>query len=147
MSTWPASGRSSPAITRRSVDLPLPLGPSSAVSEPSGIASETASSAVKPLNCLLTSTTEMPTSVLLWLEDAQRDHDCDRDQRQHHGRRVGPGGVEAVELGLDEQRQRLRLALDVAGDGADRAELADRAGGGQHDAVGDGRADRRKGDA
>ncbi len=30
----PSSGCSSPAITRSSVDLPLPLGPSSAVSEP-----------------------------------------------------------------------------------------------------------------
>ncbi len=34
ITTLPASGCSSPAITRSSVDLPLPLGPSSAVSEP-----------------------------------------------------------------------------------------------------------------
>ena len=56
----PESGSSSPAITRSNVDLPLPLGPSSAVSDPSGIATETSCSAVKPLNCLLTSTTAMP---------------------------------------------------------------------------------------
>ena len=31
ITTRPASGRSSPAITRSSVDLPLPLGPSRAV--------------------------------------------------------------------------------------------------------------------
>ena len=35
-STRPASGCSSPAMIRSSVDLPEPLGPSSAVSEPSG---------------------------------------------------------------------------------------------------------------
>ena len=32
---------------RRRVDLPEPLGPSTAVSEPSGISSDTSSSAVK----------------------------------------------------------------------------------------------------
>jgi hypothetical protein len=36
MTTSPASGCSRPAMTRSSVDLPPPLGPSSAVSEPSG---------------------------------------------------------------------------------------------------------------
>ncbi len=34
-------------MTRSSVDLPLPLGPSSAVSEPPGTSSETSSSATK----------------------------------------------------------------------------------------------------
>ena len=52
--TVPVSGFSSPAITRSSVDLPLPLGPSSAVSEPSGISSETSSRATKSPNCLVT---------------------------------------------------------------------------------------------
>jgi hypothetical protein len=47
ISTEPESGVSSPAMTRRSVDLPEPLGPSRAVSEPSGIARETSSSAAK----------------------------------------------------------------------------------------------------
>ena len=36
ITTVPSSGCSSPAITRSRVDLPLPLGPSSAVSEPCG---------------------------------------------------------------------------------------------------------------
>ena len=35
ISTVPSSGASSPAMTRSSVDLPEPLGPSRAVSEPS----------------------------------------------------------------------------------------------------------------
>ena len=43
--TTPASGVSSPAMIRSSVDLPEPLGPSSAVSEPSGTSSVTSSSA------------------------------------------------------------------------------------------------------
>ena len=37
ISTRPLSGVSRPAITRSSVDLPQPEGPSSAVSEPPGI--------------------------------------------------------------------------------------------------------------
>ena len=45
MKTLPQSGVSSPAITRSSVDLPLPLGPSSAVSDPAGTSTETSSSA------------------------------------------------------------------------------------------------------
>ena len=43
----PSSGLSSPAMTRRSVDLPLPLGPSSAVKDPVGTSSETLSRATK----------------------------------------------------------------------------------------------------
>ena len=50
----PVSGFSSPAMTRSSVDLPPPLGPSSAVSEPSGISTETSSRATKSPNCLVT---------------------------------------------------------------------------------------------
>ena len=52
--TAPASGCSRPAMTRSSVDLPLPLGPSSAVSEPSGTSTETSSSAVKAPKRLVT---------------------------------------------------------------------------------------------
>ena len=47
MTTLPVSGTSSPAMTRSSVDLPEPDGPSSAVSDPDGISSETSSSASK----------------------------------------------------------------------------------------------------
>ena len=45
ISTVPLSGLSRPAITRSSVLLPLPDGPSSAVSEPSGTVTVTSSSA------------------------------------------------------------------------------------------------------
>src|SRR4029453_6581694 len=42
-----ARSRSRPAITRSSVDLPLPEGPSRAVREPLGISTDTSSRAVK----------------------------------------------------------------------------------------------------
>ena len=54
MKTDPESGCSSPAITRSSVDLPLPLGPSSAVSDPARTSIDTSSSATNVPNCLLT---------------------------------------------------------------------------------------------
>ena len=60
---------------------------------------------------------------------------------------VGPGEVEVLEALLDEQRERLGLAGDAARDDAHRAELADRARRGQHDAVGDAPADGRQRDA
>ena len=44
-------------MMRSSVDLPEPLGPSRAVSDPSGISSETPSSATKSPNDLVTSRT------------------------------------------------------------------------------------------
>jgi hypothetical protein len=47
ISTLPVSGRSRPAMTRSRVDLPLPDGPSRAVSEPLGISTDTSSSAAK----------------------------------------------------------------------------------------------------
>ena len=57
ISTAPLSGTSSPAMIRSSVDLPEPDGPSSAVSDPSGISSETSSSATKSPNVLVTART------------------------------------------------------------------------------------------
>jgi hypothetical protein len=54
ITTRPASGASSPAITRSSVDLPEPLGPSSAVKLPSGTEIETSSRATKSSNRLQT---------------------------------------------------------------------------------------------
>ena len=61
MNTDPESGVSSPAITRRSVDLPLPLGPRSAVSDPVSTSTDTPSSALKSPNCLETFRTEIDT--------------------------------------------------------------------------------------
>jgi hypothetical protein len=51
-------------MTRSSVDLPLPLGPSSAVSDPPGIASDTPSSAVKSPKRFVTRRTAMAISAL-----------------------------------------------------------------------------------
>ena len=53
----PESGTSSPAITRSSVDLPEPLGPSRAVSLPSGASNEMSSRAVKSPKRLETDST------------------------------------------------------------------------------------------
>ena len=57
--TAPLSGFSSPAMIRSSVDLPLPLGPSKATSDPVGTSSETSSSATKSPNRLETLRIEM----------------------------------------------------------------------------------------
>jgi hypothetical protein len=46
-------------MTRRRVDLPLPLGPSRAVSDPSGTVIDTSSRATKSPNCFLASSTMM----------------------------------------------------------------------------------------
>jgi hypothetical protein len=59
MTTRPLSGASSPAITRSRVDLPEPLGPSSAVSAPSGAVSVTSSRARKAPKLLVTASTEI----------------------------------------------------------------------------------------
>ena len=63
-------------------------------------------------------------------------------QGEHQRRGVGAGHVEALEALLDEQRQRLGLARELAGDDAHRAELAERARRREHHAVGDAPADR-----
>ena len=59
--TVPESGTSRPAITRSSVDLPEPLGPSSAVSLPSGASIEMSSRAAKSPKRLETDSTEIMT--------------------------------------------------------------------------------------
>jgi hypothetical protein len=69
-----------------------------------------------------------------------------RYQRQQRRRRVGPGEIEVLEALLDEQGQRLRLSRHLARDDAHGAELADRTGGGEHDAVHETPADGGQGD-
>src|SRR5690242_21786510 len=91
MKTSPPSGTSSPAITRRSVDLPLPLGPSSAVSEPLSTDSETSSSATKSPKSLETLRASIATS-----EHRHREERCDRQEREQHGRRVRARLVEVL---------------------------------------------------
>src|SRR3954452_18310052 len=164
MQTWPASGCSSPAITRSRVDFPDPLGPSSAVSPPSGTLIETSSSATKFPKRLVTSLTVMAISGLLFdglwdehagssevlavtllgvgaarrslLKEVQAEQDQQGEDREHQPRRIRAGGVEAVDLVLYENRQGLGLAVAVTGDDGHGPELAEGPRRGQHDAVG-----------
>src|SRR3954465_4728899 len=77
--TCPESGSSSPAMIRSRVDLPPPLGPSSAVSWPVGRLTLMSSRATKSPNFLVTPETLMLMSVfILWTEE--RD-----DHQAHHG--------------------------------------------------------------
>src|SRR5690349_10290151 len=135
MQTRPASGCSSPAITRSRVDLPDPLGPSRAVSPPSGTLIETSSSATKSPKRLVTSLTVMAISGLLFdglwdehagsrqvpvvtllgvgtpsrplLQEVHAEQDEQGEDRQQQPRRVRARDVEVVELVLYEDRQRL----------------------------------------
>src|SRR5437868_3945811 len=123
MNTSPASGRSSPAITRRSVDLPLPLGPRSAVSEPLSTTTETSSSATKSPNRLVTLRASIATDLLLRSEQGHQQQRRDGQRRKQHRESVSAARVEVVVGGLDAQRQRFRAPRDAARDDADRAEL------------------------
>src|SRR5215207_3314411 len=117
MSTRPESGCSSPAITRRRVDLPPPLGPSSAVSEPSRTLSDTSLRATKSPKRFETESTTMliaeaPGSAgcaprfsslgLLGLDQVHREQGGEGQQGEDHGRRIGARLVEALEAVLHE---------------------------------------------
>src|SRR5438105_6179590 len=92
--TDPASGCSSPAITRSSVDLPLPLGPSSAVRLPLSTESETESSATNSPKRFETSRTSIAIDALLRSEHAHRDERQDRQRGEQDGARVRAGQIE-----------------------------------------------------
>src|SRR5438874_6017773 len=62
------------------------------------------------------------------LEEIHAEQHCHREDREHDRGGICPRQVDLVELRLDEERQGLRLAADVPGDDADRAELPERAG-------------------
>src|SRR5581483_4698465 len=147
MKTSPESATSSPAITRRSVDLPLPLGPSSAVSEPLATSTETSSSATNSPNRFVTLRASIATRVLPWSDDRHRDERDDGKAGEQHGGRVRVRLLKVLVRRLYVLGQRLRAALDAAGDDCDRTELAETPRGRQHDAVGDGVADRGQRDA
>ena len=134
-------------MIRSSVDLPEPLGPSSAVSEPSGISSETSSSATKSPNDLRDVANGDHASSLRGLIAVIASSVASAMNGEQRGRGVRAGEVEVLEALLDEQRERLGLARDLARDDGHRAELADAAGDREHDAVGDAPADRRQRDA
>ena len=144
-------------MARSSVDLPEPLGPSSAVSEPTGSSRSTSSQGGEVAVVLvgaahgdrvshvsvLASSCRSSTGHRAQLSD---QHDSAtpissverRRRRRCCGRRCSASGTSSVRV------------CDVAGQAGrhhdHRAELAERAGDGQHDAVGQAPADRRQGD-
>src|SRR3954447_15423649 len=107
MKTPPASAVSSPAITRRSVDLPLPLGPRSAVSEPLATSSETSSSATNSPKRLVTLRASIAT-----LHHRHKEEGCNRERRKQHRGCVCARLVEVLVGRLYVLRQHLRLPLD-----------------------------------
>src|SRR5208337_288515 len=136
--TRPSSGLSSPAATRAAVVLPEPDGPNSAT-RPCGGAAKAMSKTVSPSRCR--NATVRPSSAsdtglqtlgndLAEQERAGGEHD--RHQRQPRGRRLA---ARRLQRGVDRQRQRLRAARDVGGEGDHGSELAER--GGEADDRGD----------
>src|SRR3569623_1996645 len=108
ITTEPLSAFSSPAMIRSSVDLPPPLGPSSAVSWPVGMVRFTSSSATKSPNRLLTweMSMLMASSGFLLLgrrcftPGAAGTQDRDDDDAEHGGEREDEG--DRVRRGLVE---------------------------------------------
>src|SRR3954471_21780706 len=96
MKTSPTSGTSRPAITRRSVDLPLPLGPSSAVSDPLATSTETSSRATKSPNRLVTLRASIAT-----LHHRHQEEGQDREPGEQHRGRVRACLVEVLVRRLD----------------------------------------------
>src|ERR1044072_8466136 len=125
-------------MTRRRVDSPLPLGPSSAVRDPSGTSIDTSSRATKSPNRLVAFSTVIPISDFLSacqrsrvadgdlagglrgsvppLNQVHAEEDQQRHDREDDRGRVGAGDVEVLVLVLDQQGGGLGLALDLPGD-------------------------------
>ena len=124
-----ASGVSSPAMTRSSVDLPLPLGPSSAVSEPLAIASDTSVERDELTEALRHLATAIAIGGSPFGRGLNRFIDEQRQQgqdREHHRGGVGADEVERLVPLVDVQRKGLGTAGETAGDDRHRAELAER---------------------
>src|SRR5690606_32680664 len=155
--TRPVSGVRRPATTLSSVVLPEPEGPSSAMSSPGSASSDTPRSAAAASKARLTSSsltaTDSPQSmpprpapssadhmtrlreVVAPLEDGLDDERDERQQREQRRQRERGDPVVLVVEDLDLQRDRVRLAADVAGDDGGGAELAHRARVAQQHAV------------
>src|SRR5512147_2655036 len=133
-------------MIRSSVDLPPPDGPSSAVSCPDGMDSETSSRATK-----------LPKRFLTWLismligrasgwvgssrflrspgtAQGRDQQGGDGNEGEQERRGIGAALVEIQILVLDAECGGPGLAVDVAGDHLHRAELTQRTGQAQHDA-------------
>ena len=108
-------------MIRSSVDLPQPLGPSSAVSEPvvdlerdvveRGEVAEALGDVTDDDRHQAVSSFGSGSAVM-------RDEHEHGEQREHDRDRVGAGEVERLAALLDAERRRLRLALEPAGDDA-----------------------------
>ena len=101
-------------MMRRSVDLPPPLGPRSAVSCPVGMLTSTSSSATKSPKRLLTWETSMLTGPLPGADEGHDDDAGHRDEGQEERRSVGAALVEVQVLLLDDESGRPGVAQDVA---------------------------------
>ena len=149
ITTRPRRAPRGPAMMRSSVDLPLPLGPSSAVSEPSGTSSETSSSATKSPN-RFDDVLDRDAHQRPLLRGSRRfiaEQRDEREQGEHDRRGVGAGRSKRWKRFSTSSVSVSVWPDELAGDDADRAELAERAGGREHHAVGDAPADRRQRDA
>ena len=88
--TWPASGRMWPEIRLKNVVLPAPLGPMTAVSEPSGKSSETSRMATTPPKDFDRRSTFSPpafSSPALSIAWAEPRHSCAMSPRPASPRR------------------------------------------------------------
>src|ERR1700704_6095930 len=95
-------------MTRSSVDLPLPLGPSRAVSEPLSTSIDTSSSATNSPKRFVT----LRASIAMGLLSRSEHRHCDERQDgkgcKEHCTCIGAGTAAAVLVGrLHVQRQRL----------------------------------------
>src|SRR5690242_9000278 len=99
MKTSPTSAASRPAITRRSVDLPLPLGPSSAVSDPLSTSTETSSSATKSPKRFVMLRAVIAKAVLPAADEGHHDERGDRDRREHDRGGIRTGLVRPILVG------------------------------------------------
>ena len=131
-------------MIRSSVDLPEPLGPRSAVSEPPSTASETSSSAWKSPKRLrhVADDDRHQTVSSFGSDQGHGDEHEHGDEGEHDRDRVRAGDVERLPALLDAEGGGLRLALEATGDDGDRAVLAEAARGREHDAVDHRPADR-----
>src|SRR3982751_5374616 len=96
MNTSPVSAVSSPAMTRSSVDLPLPLGPSSAVNEPLPTPIDTSSSAVKSPNRFVTLRASIAMGFLSRSDHRHQQQGQDRAAPEQNRRRIRARLVEVL---------------------------------------------------
>src|SRR6187401_2472979 len=118
----PASIGVSPASARSMVDLPAPLGPSTATVSPSAAtmpASRSNSPTWTPTDASRLTDRSEPSV-------AQRHQHHDRDREQHQAE-DDRGALLGLEQEVDRERHGLRAALDVAGERDGGAEFAERA--------------------